>query len=164
MVLGMSCLVLGFVGGWVLKGGGGNRNNLPELSSEYLKAVTTPPPSKTVTGDGQTTDTQTDVALAAPDRSQVTVAILNATAVTGLAATKATQIRALGYETVSTGNAPTAEGVSVVYFRTSRRSSAEQAARDLGIAQVTPLPAAGPIASAAEQSQSAHVIVVLRSA
>ena len=78
MVLGMSCLVLGFVGGWVLKGGGGNRNNLPELSSEYLKAVTTPPASKTVTADGQDTGTtQTDVALAAPDRSQVSVAILS---------------------------------------------------------------------------------------
>lgn len=164
LILGMSCLVLGFVGGWVLKGGGGNRNNLPELSSEYRKVITTPPPARTTTSDGQeTTSTQTDAALPAPDRSQVVMAILNATSVTGLAANKATQIRALGYETVSTGNADPSPGASVVYFRPSRRSSAEQAAKDFGIAQVTALPASGDVATAAAKFQAAHVIVVLRS-
>jgi LytR cell envelope-related transcriptional attenuator len=164
LILGMSCLMLGFVGGWVLKGGGGNRNNLPKLSGEYTKAVTTPPPARTVTGDGQTVSTQTDVALAAPDRSQVVIAILNATSTTGLAANKATQIRTLGYETVSTGNAPTTPGASVVYFRPSRRASAQQAASDLGIAQITPLPATGAISNAAAEFQGAHVVVVLRTA
>ena len=165
LILGMSCLVLGFVGGWVLKGGGGNRNNLPKLSGEYTKAVTTPPPARTVTGDGQqTTSTPTDVALPAPDRSQVAVAILNATSTTGLAANKANQIRTLGYQTVSTGNAPTTPGVSAVYFRPSRRSSAQQAASDLGIAQITPLPTSGAISNAAAEFQGAHVVVVLRTA
>lgn len=163
VVFGLSFLVLGFVGGWVLHGGGASRDVLPKVSEEYLKVATTPPPA-TTEADGSTAAAPADDAIPPPDRSQVSIAVLNATTVNGLAAKKAAQLRGLRYVNVSTGNAPTSSGTSVVYFRPAQRSAARQAAGDLGIAAVEALPTSGPIAAAAEAVPQSRVLVVLRSA
>jgi hypothetical protein len=164
IVLGVSCLVIGFVFGWVVRGGGDGSSSL----------VDRPPPTETVTTPA--TSTQTTPASTAPsdttptgtapttplppDRSTVRLAVLNGTGVTGLAGRTATSAEGLGYVNVTSGNAPAQTGPSVVYYRPGSREAALQAAQDLDVAGgASPLPASGSLAEAAPPD--ADVIAVL---
>lgn len=165
-VLGASCVVVGFVGGWVLHGGGASTSTIPKVSDDFAKSLTAQtPPSRTITvQDGATQGTGAEVP--PPDRGTVTVRVLNATTVSGLAARQAERLRGIAYQNISTGNVPSAgqTGGSIVYFRAGQRPAATQVASDLLItAPPQALPASGPVAREAAAAPSAGVIVVLRS-
>src|SRR5262249_24956310 len=74
IVLAVSCLILGFVAGWVLHGSSDNTTALPSASVDTT--VTQPPP--------RTTSVPTEVP--PPPRSQVSLLVLNGTGQAGLAA------------------------------------------------------------------------------
>lgn len=162
VVLAASCVVIGFVGGWVLHGGGDSTATLPKVSDDFARSLTAQsPPSRTVTvEDGAT---QTGGAVAAPDRGTVTVHVLNGTTTSGLAARTADRLRGIQYRDVSTGNVTTGSGQSVVYFRPGQRPAAAQLASDLQIsAPPQALPPGSPAARAARDAPAADVVVVLR--
>jgi len=150
-----SCLVIGFVGGWVFRGDDGPVTVLAPaapVDSGDTGAVTT---GGTSTAPGATTDT-TGTATTAPaeptpppDRADITLVVLNGTTVSGLAARTAGQAESLGYSGVATGNAPTSTGPSIAYFAPGRRPAAQRVAKDLEIASVKALPGSGALADAA---------------
>lgn len=194
----LSCLVLGFVGGWVLRGDDGEVTVLaPVAQGAGVTAGTTPDtPAGTSTGGdattgtaatapaapGDTAGTAQDPAATTPDattgtaptgtagtvtapdaapadRADVALSVLNGTSIAGLAASTAERAETLGYSGVVTGNAPTSTEPSVVYFRPGARAAAEQAATDLEVVTVRPLPRSGALAAAAPAE--AQVVVVL---
>lgn len=177
----LSCLVLGFVGGWLLRGDDGEVTVLAPVADGGAPLGTTPdgpagtgtagadgttgiagtvPGETTGSVPGETTETAAEPA-EAPERGEVALAVLNGTSVAGLAASTAERAATLGYSGVVTGNAPTTSDPSVVYHRPGARPAAEQAATDLEIVTVRPLPRSGAIAEAAPSD--ARVIVVLGS-
>jgi len=166
-VLGVSCLVIGFVFGWVARGGGDGSSSLVDRTppTRTVTTTTTAPSTSTAptgTSPSDTTGTTgtTGTAPLPPDRSTVRLAILNGTGVTGLAGRTATTAEGDGYVNVATGNAPAQSGASVVYFRPGSRDAAQQVAQDLEISGgVAALPAGGALAQAAPPD--ADVIVVL---
>jgi hypothetical protein len=168
-VLGVSCLVIGFVFGWVARGGGDGSSSLVDRPPPTQTVTTATPPAtpststaSTGTSPADTTGTTgtTGTAPLPPDRSTVRLAVLNGTGVTGLAGRTATTAEADGYVNVATGNAPAQSGASVVYFRPGSRDAAQQVAQDLEISGgVAALPAGGALAEAAPPD--ADVIVVL---
>ena len=147
VVLAASCLILGFVGGWVLRGGDDDPIVLPAAGVTTPSATTgphrepTPPPQPL------------------PEPSGIRLAVLNGSGVSGLAGRTAAQAQGLGYPEVAVGNAPPRSGPSVVYFRPGARPAAQRAARDLGISRVLALP--DDAALAAEAPADAQVILVL---
>lgn len=169
VLLVVSCLVIGFVGGWLLRGDDGPVTVLaptPEGDQPDVPVVTT--------GGGTTgTDTGTSGAgatapaattapqepAAPPDRADIALAVLNGTNTTGLAAQTAGEAEGLGYVGVTAGNAPTSTGPTIVYFRPGRRAAAQRVARDLQVGAVQQLPASGPLADAAPDE--AEVVLVL---
>lgn len=183
----LSCLVLGFIGGWVLRGDEGEVTVLAPTAEGGGGAIGTTPDAPagtatTGTGTAGTGTTPADTAgavpgdtagtmpgetagtapgAAAPDRGDVRLTVLNGTAVAGLAASTAERAETLGYRDVQTGNAPSGSGPSVVYYRTPAREAAERTATDLEIVSVRALPRSGPLAEAAPGD--AEVIVVLGS-
>jgi stage II sporulation protein D len=92
-------------------------------------------------------------------RSDVWLAVLNASAVNGAAGRAADRAEERGYVAVATGNAPRATGPSIAYWRPGAEAAAKRAAADLGLAGAAPLPAGG---LAAQAPPGAQVIVVLR--
>ncbi|MBI2684037.1 MAG: LytR C-terminal domain-containing protein [Actinobacteria bacterium] len=161
-VLAASFLVVGFVAGWALRGGGASTATIPRLSQDYLNQVTTPIAGGSgTTTDGTSTAAGTPADVTPPDRGEVSVIVLNGTSQNGLAATTADRLRAISYTTVSTGNIPAAPGAPTVYYRTGQRLAGVQLASDLAITETPkPLPATGPVATV--PPKTVQVVVVLR--
>lgn len=160
VVLVASCLIIGFVGGWILRGDEGPVTVLPP-------AATQDPGDTGVVTAGVTTGAATTTApattapeepTAPPDRADIALAVLNGTSRAGYAADVAGQAEGLGYVGVVAGNAP-ATTVSTVYFRSGQRAAAERVAKDLLVDDVAALPGSGALASAAPAG--AEVVLVL---
>lgn len=155
VALVVSCLVIGFVGGWILRG------------DEGTVTVLAPSGSTADAGDdaaagGSTTAPATTTAprpTPPPARPDIALAVLNGTSEAGLAGRTADQAESLGYVGVTAGNAPGQSGPSVVYFRSGQRPAARRVARDLQIAAVRALPGGGALGD--EVPEDAEVIVVL---
>ena len=97
---------------------------------------------------------------APPDRSEVSLVVLNGTDTAGLAGDTAAQAESFGYKGVTAANAPAGTtGPSVVYFRAGQQAAAERVATDLEFDQVRQLPASGALSAAAPAG--AQVVVVL---
>ncbi len=77
---------------------------------------------------------------------------------TPLAAQTATQLKALGYAKVSTGNTSARSASTVVYYRDGAKEAAQRLAQDMQVATVTPI--AGSLLAASAPS-AAQVVVVL---
>ena len=144
-----SCLVIGFVGGWILRGDDGPVTVLAPaapVDSGDTGSVTTPgAPSTSSTGATQTAPA---VPAAPPDRADITLVVLNGTSVSGLAARTAGQAESLGYPAVATGNAPTSTSPTIAYFAPGRRPAAQRVAKDLQVGTVKALPKTGALADA----------------
>ncbi len=147
-----SCLVIGFVGGWILRGDDGTVTVLAPAAPADTGATgtvttgggTTAPAS--TTGGGSTTAPATPTP--PPDRADISLAVLNGTNETGLAARVAGQAEGLGYSGVTAGNAPTTSDPSTVYYRSGQRTAAQRVAKDLQIEVVKTLPGSGSLAAA----------------
>ena len=176
VLLVVSCLIIGFVGGWLLRGDDGPVTVLaptPEGDQAEVPVITTPGGGGTGTTGTATTGTGTSGGAATapstttaaqepaapPDRADIALAVLNGTNTTGLAAQTAGQAEGLGYSGVTTGNAPTSTSPTIVYFRPGQRAAAQRVARDLQAGAVQQLPATGALADAAPDG--AEVVVVL---
>ncbi len=178
VLLVVSCLIIGFVGGWLLRGDDGPVTVLaptPEGDQSQVPVITTPgggggggsATTGTTTGTGTSgggaaapsTTTAPQEPAAPPDRADIALAVLNGTNTTGLAAQTAGQAEGLGYSGVTTGNAPTSTSPTIVYFRPGQRAAAQRVARDLQAGAVQQLPATGALADAAPDG--AEVVVVL---
>ncbi|MGI9539534.1 MAG: LytR C-terminal domain-containing protein [Miltoncostaeaceae bacterium] len=176
VALAASMLVLGFVGGWILRGDDGPVTVVPAATT-----TTADQGGTTTAGGGDTTpatteadttgtDTTADTTATAPDtttapaepppaRDSITLAVLNGTSTSGLAAQNATTAEGLGYTGVETGNAPTQAGPSVVYYRPGEQAAADVVAQDFQVTDVQELPASGPLATAVPSG--AQVALVL---
>jgi hypothetical protein len=160
----VSCLIIGFVGGWVLRGDDGPTTVLEARtpasgSGSGAAAGTTTQGTATAPPSGTT---QAEPPAAPPDRADVGLAVLNGTDTAGLAGDTASQAESFGYEGVTAGNAPPGTtGPSVVYFREGQRPAAERVATDLEFDQVRQLPSTGPLSEAVPET--AQVVVVLGS-
>ena len=126
IVLAVSCLILGFVGGWSLANVGGSDVTLPDANVDVT--VEQPAP-KTTTVEPKVVEP--------PPRDVVAVSVLNGTTRAGLAATTATQLKGLGYTKVTSGNTSTQNGPTTVYYRKGARPAADQLAKDLQTQTVT---------------------------
>lgn len=153
----LACLVLGFVGGWILRGDDGT-----------VTVLEAGAPTATETTDGATSTapapppTATEEAPAPPARGAVGLVVLNGTDTAGLAGDTASEAESVGYESVIAGNAPTSTDPSVVYHAADQQPAAQRVASDLRIQRVQPLPGSGPIAqAAADADPEADVVVVL---
>jgi hypothetical protein len=183
VALVVSCLIIGFVGGWILRGDDGPVTVLaptPEGEQAEVPVITTPgggggggdrtsTTGTTTAGAGTgttggtatapTTTTAPAEPAAPPDRAEISLAVLNGTNVTGLAAQTAGEAEGIGYVGVTTGNAPTSTDPTIVYFRAGQRAAAQRVARDLQVGAVQQLPASGALADAAPDD--AEVVLVL---
>lgn len=176
VVLAASCLILGFVAGWALRGGEDSPIIIPAAASEPAtttaeRPTTTAPATDTATTATTPTvpQTVTEVEPAAaaepslPDPADIPVAVLNGSGVTGLAGETAKRIEGLGYTGVTAGNAAaTQAGPSIIYHRPGGDLAARRLAQDLGYAltQVKPLADAALVS---EAPATAQVILVLGS-
>lgn len=97
----------------------------------------------------------------AASRSAITLAVLNGSGRAGLAASTASQARALGYTSVTESNSPQPATSDRVLYRHGAQAKARQVATDLNLP--APLPAAQDAAVTAPQARAAEVIVVLGS-
>ena len=164
VVLVLSCLIIGFVVGWVFRGDGGPVTIIPPATPADAGAT-----GSVTTGGGATTSRTTATPatstaaepVAPPDRSTISLAVLNGTTKAGYAADVAGQAQGLGYNGVVTGNAPST-ATSTVYFRPGRRPAAQRVGKDLQVSAVAPLPTSGALHSAAPAG--AEVVVVLGAA
>lgn len=150
LILAVSCLVLGFVGGWAIANMGGTTIPLPEAKVDVTVATSAP---KTT----EQTDTAGEVAGGAqPQRTEVSVTVLNASGVAGRAAQVGTQLKGLGYTQVQTDNAAQVTGTSV-YYADGAKAQATLVAGDLQVATTAPLDGSAVATSA----KGAKVVVVL---
>lgn len=147
VVLAVSCLVLGFVGGWSLASIGGDEISLPEANVDVT--VQEPAPGTT---------TVTPSVEEPPERGEVTVQVVNGVGTTGLAASTATRLGEAGYDDVSTGNITPVTGPTTVYYRVGMKAAAERLATDLQVTEVAPI-AGSPVANTA--SSQAELVVLL---
>lgn len=147
-----SCLVIGFVGGWVLRGDDGTVTVLAPAAPADTGATGTVTTGGGTTAPASTTGAGSTTAPAAPapppDRADISLAVLNGTNETGLAASVAGQAEGLGYSGVTAGNAPTTSEPSTVYYRPGQRAAAQRVAKDLQIGAVEALPGSGSLAAA----------------
>lgn len=156
-----SCLVIGFVGGWIVRGDDGPVTVLAPAQPDDGAdggAGTTP----TTPGTGTTTapgTTEAQPPAPPPDRGDIALTVLNGTTQAGLAASTAGRAESLGYVGVTAGNAPTQARGDVVYFRAGQRPAARRVARDLQIDAVRPLPGGDVLGD--ELPETADVVVVL---
>lgn len=156
----LACLVLGFVGGWILRGDDGTVTVLE--SGAPAPDTTTASDGVTTTAPAATTAPATTEETPPPARDAIALVVLNGTDTAGLAASTAAEAESIGYTGVVTGNAPTSTDPSTVYHATGQEAAAARVARDLRIETVSPLPASGPIADAARGANpAADVVVVL---
>lgn len=157
VILAVSCLVIGFVGGWALRGGESDPIVLPPAPT----AGTTTTPTRTAPQTVTRPPAAPPPAPVIPPAADVRLAVLNGSSVTGLAGRTADRAKAVGFTGVTAGNAPTQTGPTIVYFRAGQRPAALRVAQDLGysVAQVKPVPADPAIISAAPAD--AQVILVV---
>lgn len=163
-----SCLIIGFVGGWIIRGDDGPVTVLAPaapVDTGDTGAVTTGGTS-TAPGSGTattgTTGAQTTAPAAPappPDRADITLVVLNGTSTSGLAARTAGEAESLGYPGVTTGNAPTSTSPTIAYFAPGQRPAAQRVAKDLQVDTVQALPKTGTLADAAPAGTD--VLVVL---
>lgn len=170
VVLAASCLVLGFVAGWALRGGEESPIVIPQAAAEPTQTTReenppAPPPAATdTTATAPQTTTEVEPPPppppTLPEAATIKVAVLNGSGVTGLAGRTATQIEGLGYSGVTPGNTTGQTGPTIVYYRPEQELAARKVAQDLGygLSQVKELTAAVP---AGEAPADAQVIVVL---
>lgn len=161
VALAASMLVLGFVGGWILRGDDGPVTVVPAATTTTADqgATTTAEGDDTAPSTTQADTTGTDTTGTAPDtttvpaepppaRDTIALVVLNGTDTAGLAAQNATTAEGLGYAGVETGNAPTQAGPSVVYYRAGQEAAAGVVAQDFQVSDVQELPASGPLSTA----------------
>ncbi len=116
----------------------------------------------------QLTPTATATPESTPDpataRAETTVAVLNGTITTGLAAGIQQQFTKAGYQEGPRGTLPTQTETSVVYYRSGAQSQAEDVAQLAAIADVLPLDEAaeGQLSTVREgQSLDAAKVIVV---
>ena len=148
VVLAASCLVIGFVGGWALANVGGDGVSLPAAN---IDVTVEQPAPKTSTVD-------TPPEATAPERDSLVVSVLNGTTRPGFAATTATSLKGLGYTTVTSGNTPTKDGPTTVYYREGLKAAADQLASDLQTTTVAPIEES-PVATSADAATQLIVIL-----
>ena len=147
VVLAVSCLILGFVGGWSLATIGGDEVALPAANVDVT--VEEPAPSTTNVTETEATP---------PARDAVAIQVLNGTTTDGLAAKTATTIKSLGYTKVAVDTGPSQTGPTTIYYRDNQKLAAEQLAKDMQLTEVQPI-AGTPLETSA--AASAQVIVLL---
>jgi hypothetical protein len=147
VALVVSCLVIGFVGGWLLRGDEGAVTVLAPTAPIDTGAT------GSVTTGGASTAPPVSTTPAAPapppDRADISLIVLNGTTVAGLAGQTAAEAESLGYTGVTSGNAPATAGPSIAYFGPGQRPAARRVAQDLQVDRVEALPASGALADAA---------------
>lgn len=148
VVLGASCLVLGFVGGWTAASIGDDTVALPDAKVDVTVEESAP----------KTTSVAEPVAKA-PERSSVAVTVLNGTTTPGRAAETATQLKERGYTTVTTGNTGTVSAPTAIYYRKDAKPGADLLAKDLQVTRVSPIE--GTAIAADAEATKAQVVVVL---
>jgi hypothetical protein len=163
LVLAASCLVLGFVGGWVIRGDGGKSVVLPSPTATATAPTATAP---TATGPTGRTSTAPPPAAPAVQRSNVTLAVLNGSSVTGLAARTEARAKSLGYAGANlvVGNAPTQTGPSTAYYRPGGKAAARLVATDLlkpAARRIAPLPNDGALTAQTPEAAASEVVLVL---
>lgn len=156
VALVLSCLVIGFVVGWILRGDEGDVTVLPPVASADGPTATTP---ETPAATAGITVTAPEEPPPPPDRADISLVVLNATDQTGLAAQIAGEAEALGYEGVTASNAPSSSDPTTAYFRPDQRPAAARVARDLSIGRIQPLPAAGALADASPDGTDVTVVL-----
>lgn len=156
VALVVSCLVIGFAGGWVVRGDDGPVTVLAPAQSGGSSGAGATTGGATVTAPA-TTGPATPTP--PPDRADITLVVLNGTTESGGAGRIAAQAESLGYQGVTADNAPTSTDPSVVYFRPGRRPAAVRVGRDLEVDAIRALPRSGALADAAPES--ADVVLVL---
>jgi hypothetical protein len=162
-LLVLSCLVIGFVAGWVLRGDDGPATVLapPAPESAGTPAATTGDTTTAPATTAPTTEATTaaEPENAPPARDAIRLAVLNATDLQGAAGRAADEAESLGYSGVSAGNAPTTSDPTTVYYREGQEAAGQRVAADLQVDQVTALPASGGLAAAAPAE--AQVVLVI---
>lgn len=155
-----SCLVIGFVGGWVFRGDDGSVTVLapaaPIDSGDTGSATTG---GGTTAPGGSTATAPVAPPVAPPDRADISLVVLNGTTETGLAGRIASQAESLGYSGVAAGNAPTTATPSTVYFRPGQRPAAQRVAKDLQIDRIEALPTPGPLADASPDGTDVTLVL-----
>ncbi len=135
VVLVLSCLIIGFVGGWIWRGDDGPATVLPPAASPETGDT-----GSVTTGGGATTTRTTpppatstaEAPVLPPERSAISLAVLNGTSKAGYAADVAGQAEGLGYTGVVTGNAPSAsvlDGLLPLRPAAGRRAGRQGSAR-----------------------------------
>jgi len=161
VALVVSCLVIGFIAGWVLRGDDGPATVLappaPEASGGPASTTGTTTTEPATTAPPATT---TSAAPAAPPaRDEIKLAVLNATDLQGAAGRAADEAEALGYAGVTAGNAPTTTAPNTVYYRQGQEAAAQRVATDLQVDQVSALPASGGLAAAVPAGAQVALVI-----
>jgi hypothetical protein len=139
-----AALLVGLIIGFVASCGGGG--------------TTTVTQTKTVTAPESASTPGAAVPSGAASRATIKLAVLNGSGEAGLAATRAAEARALGYEDVTEGNAPAPVSADQVIYRKGAAARAAQVAQDLGLDDPVPATTGDPTLTVAPD---ATVIVVL---
>jgi hypothetical protein len=157
----ISCLVIGFIAGWVLRGDDGPATVLAPPAPEAAGggAATTGDTTTAPATTAPPATTAEETPDAPPARDQISLAVLNATDIQGAAGRAADEAESLGYTAVTAGNAPTTTGPDTVYYRAGQQAAGERVAADLQVDQVQELPASGGLASAVPAD--AQVVLVI---
>jgi LytR cell envelope-related transcriptional attenuator len=141
-----AALVVGLIIGFVASCGGGGTKTVTETQT-----VTAP------TGGSSGSGTSA-IPSGAASRATIALAFLNGSGESGLAASRADAARALGYQNVTVGDAPSPVTSDRVVYRKGAAGRAAQVAQDLGLDAPTLLPAGDPVLTTAPD---ASVIVLL---
>jgi hypothetical protein len=136
-----AALCVGLLVGWVASSGGGGTTTVTQTRTVTAPAAAAP------------------AASGAASRSEISLAVLNASGESGLAGRTADEARALGYAQVTEGNAPSPENADRVLFRAGAAPQARQVATDLGLPIPALIASGDPVGAAADPED--RVIVVL---
>ncbi len=139
-------LVVGLVIGFIASCGGGGTTTVTDTVTVTAPAAAAPAGSGSVAPSGPAS------------RATIALAILNGSGEDGLAGTRAEAANALGYENVTTGDAPARVTSDQVVYRQGAAARAAQVADDLGLEAPTLAKAGDPILDVVAD---AAVIVVL---
>ena len=143
LLIVVAALLVGLIIGFVASCGGGGTKTVTET-----KTVTAP----------QASTPGAAVPSGPASRATIALAFLNGSGEAGLAATRADAARALGYQNVTVGDAPSPVTSDRVVYRKGAAARAAQVAQDLGLDAPTLLPAGDPVLTTAPD---AAVIVLL---
>ncbi len=114
--------------------------------------------TQTVTAPESATTPGAAVPSGAASRATITLAFLNGSGESGLAASRADAARTLGYVNIETDDAPSSVSSDRVVYRRGAAARAAQVAQDLGLPAPTLLAAGDPVLETASNSA---VIVLL---